>query len=422
MLTNISIENFKSLEEINLKLTTINLFIGPNRSGKSSVLQAIGLLKQSTKDQIVWNGDVVNMGEFEHVVTKQHQTKRIVIKFEGETFASGELETLLKIHRIKFALLVDFGSRGINKIDYDIQTSKRRFQGSAKRSSMGDEKIDPLEIQGTSFSFRTANYIHNPIEVSGSSSSGKRDEDNYYEIHETLRELLHVFENQINSCAFVPTTRGFDTLDYTLIGTIPTTIPTGAGLTNQARAAASSMAYERGSEKKISKLIKRVFPDVEISHLLRPEKVEITSEDKYGSYNVVNEGFGLNQLIFLFLQLVLAKPKFTVFIEEPEIALHPAAQESVCAVLVDEAIKGQKQLIVTTHSEHVLLGFLEAVMDKRLHPNQLNVYYFERENGVTRITSLPVNERGELQGGLKGFFEVDIKHMEKFLQGVKRKK
>ena len=145
------------------------------------------------------------------------------------------------------------------------------------------------------------------------------------------------------------------------------------------------------------------------------------SEDKYGEYNMSSEGFGLNQLCFLFQQLVSARKNSLVFIEEPEIALHPAAHADVCNALIEEVDRIPKQLVITTHSEHVLLGFLEAIMEKRLNQQSLKVFYFEREDGITKVSPLKVTEKGEIIGGLKGFFEADMKHLDRFLNSMKKK-
>lgn len=95
-------------------------------------------------------------------------------------------------------------------------------------------------------------------------------------------------------------------------------------------------------------------------------------------------------------------------IEEPEIQLHPRAQAALCDVFVEVATQEQKQLILTTHSEHILMGLLTAVANGRLQPDDLAVYEFRREGDAARAERLEVNEYGQIAGGLKGFLEVDI--------------
>lgn len=219
----------------------------------------------------------------------------------------------------------------------------------------------------------------------------------------------------------MPSTRGFDKPLYPLHDDASREIPTAEGLTRQAEDAASNMALNDEIEAKISDLVRKIFPDVNIRHKLRPQKqVQITSKDPFGEYNITGEGFGLNQLVYLFQQLVQSKRGASLFIEEPEISLHPAAQSTLCSVLIDIALNEQKQLFITTHSEHILLGFLEAAMEKKLQPTDLRIYYFEKINGITKVSRLNVTERGELEGGLKGFFEVDLEHITKFFESASK--
>jgi Protein of unknown function (DUF3696) len=63
-------------------------------------------------------------------------------------------------------------------------------------------------------------------------------------------------------------------------------------------------------------------------------------------------------------------------------------------------------------------------MEKKLRPEDIRVYYFERmkENGkeTTKISKLEVNQNGEIEGGLKGFFDADMQHINKFFENLKR--
>src|SRR5204863_464816 len=84
------------------------------------------------------------------------------------------------------------------------------------------------------------------------------------------------------------------------------------------------------------------------------------------SVNLVNEAFGVNQLLPLFLTLLKAEPGSTIGIEEPEIHLHPRAQAALARSLAGIARSDNKQLILTTHSEHVLMALLTEVAQSRL--------------------------------------------------------
>ena len=90
-------------------------------------------------------------------------------------------------------------------------------------------------------------------------------------------------------------------------------------------------------------------------------EVEVKSQIPVGEVNVTGEGFGSNTLIQLLHQLITAEKGATVLIEEPEIHLHPKAQADLAEVLAETAKAEDKQIIMTTHSEHLVERLLLLV-------------------------------------------------------------
>ncbi len=421
MITNLTISNFKSIKELSLELSTINIFIGQNRSGKSSVQQAFGLLKQSPKRDLVWDGTAVNLKDFKNILNKQAKENLISIRFGGTDYASADLETMFDMHKITFGINYDIDESGLVGIDYGIEGRRPiLFEGRISRTSSPRTNLD-IQLEGSSVKIAEVMEIHHPLRISGGNHSADVEQERFDEIYFASQKLLEIFSRYLENFVFVPVLRGFDKAAYPLTSTNPISIPTGEGLSRQAEQAASSLAYNKAIEKQVSKIIGKIIKDVKIEHQLQPSVVSIISEDEHGEYNIASEGFGLNQLTFLFQQLVTAKENSVVFIEEPEIALHPAAHADVCNALIEELLRVPKQLVITTHSEHILLGFLDAIMEKRLPHTRIKVYYFEREEGITKVTPLEVTEKGELIGGLRGFFEADMKHLDRFLNSMKQK-
>ncbi|WP_280361137.1 AAA family ATPase [Nocardia wallacei] len=63
-----SVRNFKAIEHASLPLTSLDLILGPNSSGKSSLLQTLLILGQSTEDEINLNGPLVRLGNAADVI------------------------------------------------------------------------------------------------------------------------------------------------------------------------------------------------------------------------------------------------------------------------------------------------------------------------------------------------------------------
>jgi hypothetical protein len=135
--------------------------------------------------------------------------------------------------------------------------------------------------------------------------------------------------------------------------------------------------------------------------------------------NVALEAFSLAQLLYVMPLALAVRPRSTILIEEPEIHLHPRAQAKLIESLVKVAKERDLQLILTTHSEHVLFRLLTLVREGILPSEELKIYYFERNRlkpPEVFIDELNVNERGELDKGLKGFFEAELDEFSRFIK------
>ena len=66
MITEISISNYKSISDMTLSFKNLNLLVGCNSSGKSSIIQSILLASQSILEDYnsPLNGPLINVGEF----------------------------------------------------------------------------------------------------------------------------------------------------------------------------------------------------------------------------------------------------------------------------------------------------------------------------------------------------------------------
>jgi len=172
-------------------------------------------------------------------------------------------------------------------------------------------------------------------------------------------------------------------------------------------------------EGKLSSLLKRVTGVGLRADIVPDRSVEINALTATGDVNIVAEGFGTNALILLFQQLVRAKEGATILIEEPEIHLHPKAQAELASVLVEEAQAEDKQIIMTTHSEHILNRLLTLVAEKQLSVDELAIYAFEKdEKGECTASQIEVNEDGRVKGGIKDFFAPNLEELNRYIRAL----
>ena len=105
----------------------------------------------------------------------------------------------------------------------------------------------------------------------------------------------------------------------------------------------------------------------------------------------------------------------TSLIQQPELHLHPALQSALGDVLI-EALGKDKQLIVETHSEHLLLRVLKRIRQSnskkppppelRLNPEDVSIVYFDPSpDGTTSVKRLRISPEGDfLDMWPRGFF------------------
>ena len=127
-INNIEIQNFKSLEEIKIKPTQITVLIGPNSSGKSSVLHFLALLKQSIGSSGTGvfspDGNIIKLGNFQDVVTDHDESKEISFLMEGVTWPDKEFVNTFGEGKSKFEYGVDIAHNRIGGVTFKVVHNK----------------------------------------------------------------------------------------------------------------------------------------------------------------------------------------------------------------------------------------------------------------------------------------------------------
>lgn len=348
MITYITLENFKGFARVSIQPKRITAFVGPNGTGKSSVLQAFGLLKQTMEGSnrvnplgLVLQGPLVNLPGLE-------------------------------------ALQSNFGQGA----------PVFRF-GSVTKAQWGHGF--PYEIEF-------------PTEQSPA-----------------MRTLLasdpEAAKSVIRGLKLVPALRGFSGPAHPLRDNPVKDVSLMNGSVEQEEQTATNLCYSREKVEQVSHLLKKITGTGLRADIVPSKSVEVKSLAKAGPINIVAEGFGTNSLIMLLLQLATADRGATVMIEEPEIHLHPKSQADLAEVLAKEALDGDKQVIMTTHSEHILNRLLTLVVEGTLPLDDLAIYAFEKDDqGVCSAHPLKVYPDGRVEGGIKDFFDTNLDELKRYSQ------
>lgn len=358
MINNLTIENFKCFENLSVELSNLNVFAGINSMGKSSVIQAILLLRQAYEMGTLTKGLHLN-GELTQIGTGYDLMYRNSAQDEVSIEVSAEGES--------------------TKWEYGY-TKDSDYQ-ELKFTNATSEKIDRINIFTPTFSYISAERI----------GPQRYYKQSYHEIYE---------KNQVGF-------RGELFADYLA----------KRGLTDKVEN--KNVVFNDATDEHLlyqtQEWLSVISPGIHINPRQYQEAGLVGIEYRvYGSdYTPVNVGFGLSYVVPIIVSLLKAKSDDLVIIENPEAHLHPKGQRKM-GELIAKAAAGGVQIILETHSDHILNGIRLSVKKGAIDRNNIRLNYFyqkEESNSafgeiVTHKKCSPIIlEDGSLSDWPEGFFD-----------------
>jgi len=109
--------------------------------------------------------------------------------------------------------------------------------------------------------------------------------------------------------------------------------------------------------------------------------------------SVVDAGSGVSQTLPVLVALLVAEPGQAVYLEEPEIHLHPRAQSQMAGILAEAAVRGVR-VIAETHGSVLLRSIQALVAEGKLSPELVKLHWFTRKaiDGSTQIHSADLDK------------------------------
>ena len=136
--------------------------------------------------------------------------------------------------------------------------------------------------------------------------------------------------------------------------------------------------------------------------------------------SIADVGFGVSQVLPVLVALIIAEPEQLVYLEQPELHLHPRAQVALAQELAAAAKRGVR-VVAETHSSLLLLAVQTLVAEGDLSPELVKLHWFRRgENGATKIDTADLDEVGAYGDWPEDFDDVDLKAQSRYLNAVDR--
>jgi predicted ATPase len=332
--------------------------MGLNGMGKSTFIQSLLLLKQSDQlknGQIQLNGEYLNIGTTKDALYQYSKQENLSINVE---FTNGSH----KLFDCNYIIEADVFNIKDTEFDADF-FSNSLF--SSNFQYLNANRLEPRPIYNKSYSSVVNNYN---VGIRGEYTT------HFIEVHGN-EEIL--FDSLLHkNSKIIDPSNGKELLNKTLI--------------NQ-----------------INLWMGEISPGINIRTTSIPNSDFILLEyvykqPNYGNTNrfkPANVGFGISYALPVVTALLASKPNELIIIENPESHIHPRGQAEL-GKLIALAALNDIQIIVETHSDHVLNGIRVATKENENLSNREVVFYFEKEitesEQFSKITNINIDKGGEL--------------------------
>ncbi len=364
MISSIYIKNFKAIREAKFELSNLNLLTGLNGMGKSSVIQSLLLLRQSRNildNAISLKGELTELGKGIDVLYQYAENDEIVFKigFHDNSFFE---RTLIAKDSVQLPF------------------------GLGKQPSIINFLYESLFSK--SFQYITAEHI-GPKQIY-QTSTWENEENEYRDIAQ-LGELGKYGEyTALYLSMFGEKLIKFDNLLHSKTS--------------------SRMLYQQ-----VNAWLSEISPNVHLTSYYQPDLNLANQTFKFSTksgftneYKPVNVGFGLTYALPIIVSLLTAWENDLLIIENPESHLHPKGQSKMGELMALAAQNGA-QLIVETHSDHILNGIRVATKKKNIDAEKIRIYYFDREvesdAHFCRVLQPVIDQDGRIDEWPDGFFD-----------------
>lgn len=366
MIRHISIENFKIHKNLQLSLSNLNLLTGMNSSGKSSVIQALLLLRQSYenksfKDGLILNANLVDIGKTNDAFCK-YSTQDINLNFS------------LTVDNIDSKLSWSFSAKDGENKNFIPLTPNKNFTNI--------DILNNVSLFNNNFQYINADHItaknehetsEKDVEMNQQISSQKGKAE--WHIH-----FLQYYKNK---------------------SVLPEMQHQNTAIQNSERLLVQVQAW-----------LNEISPNTKIIINNSTEKLELSYKMNDYEFKPINIGFGVSYILPILIAVLSANKDSLIIIENPESHIHPKGQSKL-GELLGLAARAGVQIIVETHSDHILNGVLKSVKnnirskgEKGLSKEHLTVTFFNRtEQQAVETHILKLSKDGFIQSPPKHFFD-----------------
>lgn len=440
MLTSMRIQNFKAWKDTgDIRLAPLTVIFGANSAGKSSLghlLLALQQTAQSTdRKRALHLGDkttLIDLGTFADCLhghdlgnklefelgwtierplevrnpltpSQRYSGNRMELKV---ALAAGGKSGQPEVDSLRYALLSDSNPEPV----LDIQLQR----GEDRRFTLISDRYQFIRAVGRGWPMDEPEkfYRVSDLSVARFQNAG------------FLSDFALATEVMLGSLSYLGPLRSHPERSYQWSGDTPTGVGQMGKLAIAAILAAESEGRQlnRGPQQRIhgfAAFITAWLKDLGVIHDFSVKPVaegrseyEVLIKTHPGAPDVKipDVGFGVSQVLPALVQAFYCPPHSTVWMEQPEIHLHPQVQAELADVFISATQAREKgkprhvQLIVESHSEHFLNRLQLRVAEGVIAPEDVAVYFCRRTGTAAELEPLRLNMFGEIENWPEYFF------------------
>ncbi len=386
---------------VRVPLKRMNLFTGINGRGKSTVLQALLLMRQSLEysratTQLTFNGSSVELGSFSDVKNSA-TSPSLPLEFMF-TFDVGA--GTVKAHYFFRENPEDDLAADLSRMDTHLNVKGKSFESSVSEK---DGRFVAC-IDGVEFPVSIEKFMISRIDA----ENHKERVVDFLKTRSDFEKIHYVSANRIGPRDFYPRQSTFEFPNVGARGEYTANI---LSLSKKKQQTVSEVLVEDDSAPhtvlgQTEAWLEKIFDGgkIEIKNVdANIVVMQMNSERTSTVYKPLNVGFGYSYALPIIVSGLIAAKGEMLIVENPEAHLHPYAQAQIAGFLA-QVSKNGVQVVIESHSDHILNGLRVAVHKQILDANDLNVLYFQRDERQP-VVNIPVEKDGAINDWPPGFFD-----------------
>jgi hypothetical protein len=361
------------------------------------------------------------LGTIKDVMHQHDESKSIEINLKFEIPSeltlvdpsSKRTAVIAKGHHLGVSAKVDMQQKALVARSLSYQLGGLIFELAPKSGDQSQFELKARSVHGSTSDFKfmrtqgRAWQLPGPIKTFAFPDQART----YFQNAGFLAVLEAAYEAQLENLFYLGPLRDFPKRDYLWARSRPTDV----GQRGEKAIDAILAATEAGEMRNLKHKAKlRPFEEM-IAHWLREmgliesfsvaeiapgsNRWQARVKTRAGGSEVLltDVGFGVSQVLPVITLLQYVPEGSTVILEQPEIHLHPLAQASLADVIIQAAINRQVQVILESHSEHLLLRLQRRIAEEAISSDDVKLYFCDARKDVSTLTPLEIDLYGNIR-------------------------